>query len=46
MSHFKSTIREDQKVLSHHTLPTRVEDTFESCDNPSTLNRYTMYCDE
>ena len=46
MSHFKSTIQENLKVLSHHTLPTRVEDTFESCDNPSTLNKYTMYRDD
>ena len=28
MSHFKSTIQDDQKVLSRHTLPTSVEDIY------------------
>ena len=46
MSHFKSTRQEDQKFLSRHTLPTSVEDIHQSCDNPPTLNRYTMYRDD
>ena len=46
MNHFKTTRREDQKVLSRHTLLISVDDTYESCDNPSTINKYTMYCDD
>ena len=46
MNHFKSTKQEDQKVLSRHTLPTSVVDTYESCGNSSTPNKYTMYHDD
>ena len=46
MNHFKSIRQEDQKVLSRHTLPTSVEDTYQSCDNPPTLNKFTVYRDD
>ena len=39
---YVSHVHVHQKVLSRHTLTTSVEDTYELCDNPSTLNIVMM----
>ena len=48
MNHFKSTKQEDQTFLSHHTLPTSVEDIYMShvIIHLLTLNTYQMYRDD
>ena len=46
MSHFKSTRKEDQQILSRETLPTAVYDSYQSCDQPPALNEFTQYRDD
>ncbi len=46
MNHFKSLRTEEQKVLSRNTLPTSVEETYDLCAFPPSLNLFTPYRDD
>ena len=46
MNHFKNTKQEEETFLSRRNIPTSVEDIYESCDNPPTINTYQMYHDD
>ena len=46
LSHFKSSMVQEQQVLSRETLPPALEESYSRCYRPPLLNEFTKYRDD